>query len=259
MPMHPRIPHAVLVSLAVLVALFTGCKRSAATDESAEVTRLNAELSVAREKLAAAEKALATKREDLIFATAADTGTKQPVEEDKSSIQKDARIRALQTELAALKKSEAFIFAEASAAQQKESAAIALERYQKFFHDFPQSPLAADADRAISELTLIAEREARSRASLMDPRHPEREILKHFADGTVTVKEIAPLLRGRSRSEIVKLLGAPGQTFRDGKELGYVDKVIDPATGRKETLVIGFESDSVASLRVGYLGKAIKP
>ena len=257
--MHFRIPQISLVSLIALVALFTACKRNVATDESDEVIQLNADLTVAREKLVAAEKLLSTKQDDQAIATAADTGKMQPVEKDKSSLQKDAQIRTLQTELAALKKSPAFIFADASDAQQKESAAIALERYQKFFHDFPQSPLATDADRAITELTLVVEREARTRASLLDPRHPEREILKHFAEGTVTVKEIAPLLRGRSRSEIVKILGAPGQTFRDGRELGYVDKVIDTTTGKKETLVIGFESDAVSSLRLGYLGKAIKP
>ena len=257
--MNLRIPHPALVSIVVLAVLFTGCKRNVATDENAEVNRLNAELSVAREKLAAAEKAFATKQDDHAFATSADAGKQPPVDENPSAAPKDAQIRALQAELAALKKSDAFLFAEASAAQQKESASIALDRYQKFFRDFPQSPLATDADRAISELSLVVEREARSRANAMDPRHPEREILKHFAEGTATVKEVAPLLRGRSRSEVLKILGAPGQTFRDGRELGYVDKVIDPSTGKKETLVIGFESDAVSTLRLGYLGKAIKP
>ena len=257
--MNLRIPHAALVALVVFTVPFTGCKRNVATGGNVEVNRLNAELGVAREKLATAEKALGTKQEDHTFATATDTGQQPPVEENLSAAPKDAQIRSLQAELAALKKSDAFLFAEASAAQQKESVAIALERYQKFFRDFPHSPLAADADRAISELSLVVEREDRSRATAMDPRHPEREILKHFAEGTATVKEVAPLLRGRSRSEVLKILGAPGQTFRDGRELGYVDKVIDTSTGKKETLVIGFESDAVSTVRLGYLGKAIKP
>ena len=257
--MHLRIPHSALVSLTALAALFTACKRNAATDENPEVVRLNTELAVAREKLALVEKALVTKHADQAFVTAAETAKTQPVEEGSSAIQKDAQIRALQAELAALKKSDAVQFAQASAAQQKESAAVALERYQKFFRDFPQSPLAADADRAISELTQTADREARALVRPTDPRQSGREILRQFAEGGVTMKEIAPLLRGRSRGEIVKLLGPPGQTFRDGKELGYVDKVLDPATGRKETLVIGFDSDTVASLRMGYVGKPIKP
>ena len=257
--MHFRAPRTFLIPLILLAALPAGCKRDEAPDPAGALKQLGAELEDTRQKLAAAEKTLAVRNDDVAVATAADKERPQSMEGETTLVQRDAQIRALQAELAGLKKSDAMAFAEASEARQRGVNSVALDRYEQFLKDFPQSPMADDATRAVAELTDAVQRETRSRVSLIDARRPEREILKRFGDGTVTVKEIAPLLRGRSRSEILKLLGPPGQLYRDGKELGYVDKVIDTATGKKETLVIGFESDSVTTLRLGYLGRPIKP
>ena len=257
--MPARISRPLLTSIALLTVFTAGCNRSSGPDLTAEVQRLSSELESTRLKLEDAEKARATKQQDVAIATAASAAKNPPPAASDSSVQKDAQISALQTEIAELKKRDVFAFAAASAAMQSSGNTNALDRYQQFLKDFPNSPLAADADRAIAELTTATQREARARSLMIDPRRPERDILQHFTDGTVALKEIAPLLKSRSQADVVKLLGAPNQTFRDGKEIGYVDRVIDTATGGKGTLVIGFDEDVVSTLRVGYLGKAIKP
>lgn len=256
--MHLRISRTLLVPAILLGSIVAGCNRGPDPTLTSEIQRLNAELESARQNAAATEKARIAKQEDIALATAADSAKKLPPEPKPLDTEKDAQIRALQAEVASLKKRDAFVFADASAALKIGNGA-ALDRYQQFLKDFPNSPLAADADRAIAELTTAKEREARAHAMLVDPRRADREILQHFSDGTVTVKELSPLLKNRSPADVVKLLGPPTQTYRDGKELGYTDRVIDTATGGKGTLVIGFDSDAVSTLRVGYLGKPIKP
>ena len=251
--MHPRISRPLLILLGLFAA---GCNRPSGPDLTAEVQHLTSELEAAHLKLDTLEKARVSKQQDIAIATSADVPKNPPPATEAPGVQN--QVAALQAEIAELKKRDVFAFAAASAAMQSGGGG-ALARYQQFLTDFPNSPLAADADRAIAELTTAKEREARARTLVMDPRRPERDILQHFNDGNVTVKEIAPLLKNRSQAEIVKLLGPPTQTFRDGKELGYTDKVLDPATGGKGTLVIGFEADAVSTLRIGYLGKPIKP
>ena len=257
--MPTRISRPLLIPIALLGIFAAGCDRAAGPDLTAEVQRLNSELEATRVKLEAAEKSGVTKKQDIAIATAADA-TKNPAPApDASGVQKDAQIVTLQAQMTELKKRDVFAFADASAAMQSGGSNVALERYQQFLKDFPNSPLAADADRAIAELTTSKEREARARTLLIDPRRPERDILQHFADATVSVKEITPILKNRTKADVVKLLGQPNQLFRDGKELGYTDRVIDSASGAKETLVIGFEDDIVSTLRAGYLGKPVKP
>jgi hypothetical protein len=256
--MQLRTPRSLLIPLLVFGTLTAGCQRGSDPNLTAENQRLKSELEDARLRIDGLENAVATKRADVAIATAPATVKDRAPEPEAVDNQKDQQILALQTELAELKKRDAFIYAEISAASAKVSAAAALERYEKFMKDFPKSPLAADADRAIAELTPTAQREARADAILADPRRATRNVLEHFTDGTVTVQEIAPLLKNRSAASVVKLLGPPNQTYRDGKEIGYVDNVIDSVTGNKGTLVIGFDSDTVNTLRVGYLGKPIK-
>ena len=257
--MHPRIPRPLLIPLLVLATITGGCERGPDATLTAEIQRLNSELEETRLRLDSAEKVNAAKRAQPVAPAALETSASKPPQTTADSIQKDDQISALQVELAEIKKRDAFVFAAASATLRSGTAGAALDRYERFLKDFPNSPLAADADRAVTELTAAAQREARSRATLVDPRRALREALEHFNDGTVTVQEIAPLLKIRSAADVVKLLGPPNQTYRDGKEIGYTDRVIDSSTGNKGTLVVGFDADSVATLRVGYLGKPIKP
>ena len=258
--MQQRTPLAVLISLIGLAALPAGCNRETGPDPAAEVTRLNGEAESLRQKLAAAEKSLAAQKDAVVLATETATAVKkQAVEKDQTAGQKDAQIRALQAELTELKKNEVMVFAEISRFQQQGLTTIALGRYEQFLKDFPNSPLAVHAVTAMAQLSATVEREAKARVSMTDPKRKEREILKYLADGTATAEEVAPLFKNKTPAEVIKLLGSPNRTFRNGTEFGYVDKVSDAATGARNTLVISFEEDRVTGVRAGYQGRIIKP
>ena len=258
--MQQRTSLAVLVSLIFLATLLAGCNRDAGPDPAAEVVRLNGEAEGLRQKLAAAEKSLAMQKDAVALVTESSAAVKkQAVEKEQTAGQKDAQIRALQAELAELKKNEVMVFTEISRFQQQGLTTIALGRYEQFLKDFPNSPLAAHAVTAMAQLSATADREAKSRVSVNDPKRKEREILKYLADGTATAEEVAPLFKNRTPAEVIKLLGPPNRTFRNGTEFGYVDKVSDSATGAKNTLVIGFEEDRVTGVRAVYQGRIIKP
>ena len=258
--MPPRPSPAILFSLLALAALPLGCDRNAGPDLAAEVARLKTESEGLQQKLSAAEKSLEG-RKDAAVLTAENTAAakKEAVEKDQLAAQKDAQIRALQAELAALKKSEALVFAEISGFQQKGLTTVALSRYEQFTRDFPQSPLVAQAVSAMTQLTATADREAKTRASQTGGKQRDRQLLQYLAEGTASVEEIAPLLKNKSPAEVVKLLGPPSRTYRNGAEIGYVDRVSDPAKGGKDTLVISFDEGKVSGLRAGYLGREIKP
>lgn len=258
--MHSRIFRILSV---VFAASLAGCGDGKVPALEAEVTRLKTELDATKQKLSTTQAELTAKQDEIAKAAADAFATeatrKQAVANDDAITQKDAQIRALQATVADLKKADAIAFAEASATQQRGVTSIALDRYQQFLKDHPKSALVPHAERAIVELTKTADTEAKWRATTIDPKRPERDILKRFADSVVSVEEIGPLLKARDRAEVVKLLGPPQKTFRNGTELGYVDKVLDPKTGGKETLVIVFTGDRVTGLRVGYTGREIKP
>ena len=70
--MHFRAPRTFLIPLILLAALPAGCKRDEAPDPAGALKQLGAELEDTRQKLAAAEKALAVRNDDVAVATAAD-------------------------------------------------------------------------------------------------------------------------------------------------------------------------------------------
>ena len=239
------------------------CEKQGGPSPEAQVDglRQQAELDRTKKKLASAEKALAANSDALVLAKSETEAAKKEVADKGAAIaDREGQIRALQTQLADLKKRDAFVFAETSKLVQQGLTTTALDHYRQFVKDFPKSPLVADANRAIAELGVVAPREAKARAVAIDPKAPERDLLKKFAAGDVTPQELAPLLKDKSIVEVLRLLGAPNQTFRDGADLGYVDKITDPATGERGTLVISFDEEKVVStLRVGYAGRPIRP
>lgn len=258
--MNQRIPKMFAVTLMAAGTILAGCSRDTGPDLKAEVDQLKTQLADLQGKLAAADQSAASGKEELTAATAStEEGRRALAAKEQSIAQKDEQVRALQSELSTLKKSGAVVFGDIGAIREKGSSGTAFERYQKFVADFPDSPLVPDANRAIAELKPTVEKEAKWKTSLIDPRREERELLKRFSDGVVTVQELAPLLRRRTSAEVITLLGRPGRSFRNGTEIGYVDKIIDTSTGNKETLVIRFDGDRVESLRTGYQGREIKP
>ena len=249
-----------------------GCQRATGPDLGPEVARLQAELEATREKLEVAQKQIPGAKPEAV--ASADKAVLAPVNRGAvpeavapatpppvapAGVDKDAQIKALQAEVAALKKPEVQAYVDASAMQLRGVTSVTLSRYQQFVRSFPDSPLVADANRAIAELTVAAEKEAKWRASQIDPRRPEREVLQRFTEGRATVEELAPILKDRSAGDVIKLLGPANTSYRNGTEIGYIDRILDTTTGNKATLVIAFESDRVAVLRVNYQGREIRP
>jgi hypothetical protein len=262
--MHFRSSAAFAIPFVSLALFFSGCGSGSGPTASPDTDRLRADLEATRQKLAAVEKELAAKNDEIAKTSATsfvtDLSKKEAAPAALADPQKDAQIQSLQAEIAKLKKQDSVAFAQASATHAKGITTITLDRYQQFVKDYPNSPLVVDANRAIAELNGTSEREAKWRANLIDPKRPERDLLKRFSDGVATAEEIAPLLKRRTSAEVVKLLGNPNREYRNGSEVGYVDRIIDSRTGNKDTLVIIFDEDSrVTSVRIGYNGREIKP
>lgn len=261
--MHCRcFSYASVVLLFALSGLSTGCHKDKGPSPEAQVQDLqtSAELDRVKKKLASVEKDI-TANDDAIVLAKEETekSKKETAEKEKAIAEKDKQIKALENEIAEMKKKDVFMFAEASRLHQQNLNSSSLDRYRQFVATYPASPLVADANRAITELSVTAPKEARARAVTIDAFAVEREALKKFTDGWATPEDLAPLLRRKSMADVVKLLGPPNMTYREGKELGYVDRVVDASTGGRGTLVIGFEDDRVSTLRLGYLGKPFKP
>jgi len=258
--MRRSLGYSLLLSLAVAAVLLGGCKRQQHQDVGPELDRVKGDLEETRRKLTAAEKSLAEVKDQLALASAV-VATAQAAAAAKAELlaQADAQRLALQTENDSLKRSDAMVFAAIRAVQLQGHSVTALNRYQQFVKDFPQSPLAGYANAAITELTSESAREAQRRREQFDPKRAERELVKRFHEGFSTLQELAPLFKKKTRAQVVALVGAPTQTFYNGTELGYDDRVIDGATGKKGMLVIGFEGGVVSSLRVNYAGRKFVP
>jgi hypothetical protein len=255
--MYNSIPCKIVAILTLGTLAFSGCKRGGAGDTATELAQVRSDLEDTRRKAADAEKkSTAAQQEVERMRSEVDLMKKQMSDKEVLSIQKDNQLKALQAQFT--DRRDAITFADISATLQRGLNSVALDRYRQFVVDFPKSPLVADANRAINELAVTVDRESKERAALIDPRRTERDALKRFQDGVATVEEITPLIRQRSVADVVKILGSPNRTYRNGTELGYVDRIIDPTTGNRETLVITFSGDRAVSVRIGYRGREIK-
>jgi hypothetical protein len=247
----------------LIAAVFLpGCGRDNGPSGDIQVQALQTkeELERVRKRLVAMEKQSASKDDAVVAAKEeVENATKQVAEKERVVTEKDAQIAALQKQLADAKKGEAQVYLDSSKLHQQGLNTTALLHYRQFVAAFPASPLVADANRAITELSVIAPKEASARAAAIDPSAPVREFQRQFSDGFASIEDIAAMVKHKSVADVVKLLGPPNRTYRDNSELGYIDKVIDPTTGNRGTLVIGFVDNEVSTLRVGYQGKPIRP
>jgi hypothetical protein len=244
----------------VTAVVFSGCQPQQPIVHLPESTALQDELTDTKRKLEGTEKLLTSTREDLsTTARALEAANESSGEIKKALAERDAQIQTVKAEIEALKKREEFVFASISALQQEGQAAVALSRYEQFIRDYPNSPLTLHAMRVVAERTATLQRDAKRRLDSSDPSRPDGKLAKLFQEGLSTPQELAPLLKGKTRAQVLALLGRPSQTFADGADLGYADRAINPATGKKGMLIIAFQSDIVSSLRLEYAGRKIAP
>lgn len=250
----------ILVPLAGLGLLLSSCDREKRLGPAGENNRLKTDLDETGRKLSLAEKNLEVTSAE--FALANDATAKartQLTEKETLNAQQAEQLRVVQADLDTLKKRDAFVFAEIVARRQQGQSLIALEQFQRFLTDFPASPLAGYATAAIAELNADRARNAQRWAALVAPKRNEREMMKNFGDGLTTLAELAPVLKNKSLTQVIKFLGRPDRTFNEGTEIGYADKAMNPATGRPGMLVIGLDSGTVSTLRVEYSGRKMTP
>lgn len=238
----------------------SGCKKEIPPDLTPELERVRAELDSANRKIAASERSFHSKQDELELANASIQSTrKQLADQNQLILQRDAQIRTLQQETDALRKRDAFAFADITALHQEGRPASALSRYEQFVKDHPNSSLVPHANRAIAELSAKVQDDVSRKLNPIDPKRQERELLKRFNEGILTPEELAPILKRKTVTEVISVLGKPNQTFLNGTELGYKDKVTNSATGRKGMLIVSFEAGRVVSLRIDYAGRKIVP
>jgi septal ring factor EnvC (AmiA/AmiB activator) len=252
-----RILRALLATTLLLVA-FTGCNQESG-DPSRQTESLKADVDESKRRASALQNTLASKDAELVGAlTTLETTKAALAEKEHTLVERDKELRTARIELDALKKNEGLIFAEIAAAQQKGQPTIARVRFEKFVVDFPNSPLVPAANAAIAQLSEVP-REVSRQMDIIDPKRKERAFQKTFSEGYMTLQELGPILKKKSLTQVLTLLGRPNQTFNSGTELGYDDRAINPLTGTRGMLVIGFEASTVANLRVEYAGKKYAP
>jgi hypothetical protein len=259
-PVTRRIPRVLLLSLGIFGALLTGCHEED-LDHARQVESLKTDLDEAKRRLSHVHKSLSAKDDELLLTkTTLEETQNRLAEKEQALTERNAALRTVQEELETLKKSDAIVFAEIRSLQRQGQTTIALTRYQKFIKDFPKSPLVGCVASAITEMTTIP-REVRPSppAATPDPKRHERELLKNFNEGYMTLQDLAPVLKKKSLTEVLALLGKPNQIFNDGTEIGYADKAVNPASGTKGMLIISFASGTVDTLRVEYAGRRYTP
>ncbi len=251
-----RAIHALLILL--LPGFFTACNQESG-DPSRQIESLKADLDEAKRRAGHLQNSLAAKDAELAtLTTASETAKTHLAEKEQALTERDKQLRTTQAELEALKKRDAFVFADIAAGHQGGHTTIARARYEKFAVDYPNSPLVPAANQAIAQLS-EAPREVQRQLNLIDPKRKDREFRKTFDEGYMTLQQLAPLLKKRSIAQVLALLGKPNQTFNSGTELGYADRAINPATGTRGMLVVSFDEGAVATLRVEYAGRKMTP
>jgi len=251
-------PLGCLSALALLASFLTGCEPQG-PEQNRQVEGLKSDLEETKRRLSFVQNSLAAKDAELAVTTTAHETAKTGLADLEQAVNdRNALLSAAKIELDELKKREVFAFAEIAVLHQQGQTVQARSRYEKFITDHPRSPLVAPAKSALAQLTEV-QREVAKQVERLDPKRREREFAKTFNEGYMTIQELAPVLKKRSLAQVLALLGKPNQTFNEGTEIGYMDRTVNPATGGRGMLVIGFDSGVVSTLRVEYAGRKMTP
>lgn len=251
---------AVLAPLLAFTLLLAGCDSGERKELAQQAEQTKGRLEETERKLAEAEKALAANGDVLAMtADARDTAKARLAEVDAALSERTAQLESVIAELDGLKKHEALVFAGIRAEQRKGRHIIALADYEKFLKAYPEGDFAELAMKAVAEIQAQKQRDNERWAAMTDPKRKEREFATLFRDGLLTPRELAPWIKKKTRAQVIALLGRPSHLFPGGSEIGYNDKIVNPATGRRTMLVIAFDADVVSTLRAEYAGQRLIP
>ena len=254
----------LVASLAISGPLLTSCDQNSG-ENPRQAEGLRADVDESKRRISALQNSLSAKDAELLVSTQAlETARNGVTDLEQALKERSAQLKEAQTELDTLKKKDAFVFAEILNTQNQGSTSLAIARFQKFTTDFPKSPLVLHANYAISQLKGVQEEPATATATSrviakVDPSKRDKEFVKSFNEGYMTLQELAPFLKKKTLAQVIALCGRPNQSYNEGTEIGYADRAINPVTGARGILIVSFDAGVVATLRVEYGGRKMTP
>src|SRR5438876_27862 len=118
-PVFRRVPHTLLFSLLITGSLLTGCHEED-LDHARQVESLRTDLDEAKRRLSHVHQTISAKEDELLLVkTTLEATQNQLAEKEQALTEREAQLRTAQEALEALKKNEAFVFAEIRALQRQ--------------------------------------------------------------------------------------------------------------------------------------------
>lgn len=165
-----------------------------------------------------------------------------------------SRVNELIAEVDRLKNQDSYEFAEAGRLADSGDLKGALRAYTAFIRDFPSSALI---DNATSQVSVIEQRleahrrEAAARAERERKENEQRELAAKLRQGMLTVPQLIPYLRGKTRDQVSDLLGSPNTVGSGGNTLGFYNKAYSSIKRSNDTILkVNFSGGIVYSVRL---------
>jgi chromosome segregation ATPase len=155
------------------------------------------------------------------------------------------RIAELAAELERLKAQDSNAFAEAGQLLQSGRRQDALLSYRAFVRNFPASPYVALAHSQIKKL----EDDQKQRAIAVDAeevvRKRQQELANRARTNALNSVEWATVLRGKTRHQLLGMLGEPDVKFEPDAQWGYSNRFVHGSPPIQDVLVIHFNDQGV--------------
>lgn len=224
----------------LLATLITGCgvkkeehQRVLTELEETKQTleRSQSEVSTLKGKLTSAEKELTRSQSEFSSAS--------------------SRVSELTAEVDRLKKQDTYAFTEAGRLLDSGDLNGALRAYTAFVRDFPSSPQVSKAKEQLSLIERQIEAQRRELAAKAERERQEkeqRELAAKLQQGMLTVPQLIPYLRGKTKDQVIDLIGAPNTVLSQGNKLLFYDRAYSTITRSKGILIVEFSDDIVYSV-----------
>lgn len=147
----------------------------------------------------------------------------------------------LSHEVDQLQNQETYIFTEARRMLDAGNFTGALTSYKSFVADFPDSNRINTAKEIIEEIEQKVAHEQHKRQL--------QELSAKLQKGMLTVPELIPFISGKSKNQVIDILGPPDQVFQNGNQLQYYHKAFSELKRSNDTILkINFSYGVVYSI-----------
>ena len=227
----------------LLATLLTGCgvkkeehkrvlteleeTKQALEQSESEVTKLKEKNSSTEKETSRLQRELASAEQDL-------TRIKSELSAASS------RASELTAEVDRLKKQDTYAFTEAGRLFDSGDLNGALRVYTAFVRDFPSSPQVSKAKEQLPLIERQIEAQRRELAAKAERERQEkeqRELAAKLQQGMLTVPQLIPYLRGKTKDQVSDLLGPPNSVGYGGNELGFYNKAYSTIKRSNDTIL----------------------